>query len=113
MTSILVRTAQHAVLGTVEKVGEESAIDLFKSALPQLEARLTVMQSVASVEDAVLAARQLISSVRVYGSGDLEELLVKLLNKHYSSEQLPNVINTVSVELEASIQEIRSWLQLV
>lgn len=111
MASILTRTAQQAVLDTVEEVGEENAIDLFKNALPQLEARLAVVESVTSIEGAVLAARQLIPSVRIYGSGTLEELLVGLSNKHYSSEQLSDAIKTASIELEASIKEIRNWVQ--
>lgn len=113
MSSILTKTTQQAVLDTVKTIGEENAIHLFRSALPELEARLTVMQSVTRIEDVMLAARQAFSSVKVYGSGNLEELLVNLLNKRYSSQQLPDVINTVCIELETSIKEIRSWLQSI
>ena len=108
----LSRTAQQAILDTAETIGDENTIDLFRNALPQLEARLAVMQSVPSVEGATLAAKQSISSVRVYGSVKLEKMLSKMLNEHYSHEQLPDVINTVCIELETSIKEIRNWLQL-
>lgn len=110
MTGILVRTAQQAIINTAEMIGEKAAIDLFRNALPQLETQLTVMQSATGIESAAVAAEQIVSYIRIYGSGDLEQLLVKLLNKRYSSEQLPAVIRTVSTELKTSVKEIENWL---
>ena len=111
MADISTKTTQQAILDTAKTIGEENAIYLFKSALPQLEARLTMMQSATNVEDAMLAAKQSISPVKVYGSGNLEKLLGNLLNQHYSSEQLPDVISAVCIELKASVEEMRGWLQ--
>ena len=104
------RTAKQAILNTAESIGRESAIDLFKKSLLQLEARLAAMQSVTNVEGATVVARQLLSSVLIYGSRNLGVVLSGLRDGYYSTEQLPDAVNLVCVELKVSIKEVKSWL---
>lgn len=99
-----------AVLHTVESIGKEDAIDIFKKLLPQLEARLAAMQSVTNVEDAAEVARQSISSVLIYGSKNLALVFSELKDGCYSSEQLPDAVNLACVELKSSIKEVKSCL---
>jgi hypothetical protein len=103
-------TAKQAVLNTAASIGRESAIDLFEKSLPQLEARLVAMQSVINIEDAAIVARQLISSVLVYGSRNLTLVLSGLRDGCYSGQQLLDAINLACSELKKSIKEVKVWL---
>lgn len=104
-------TAKQAILNTAESIGRVSAMGLFKKSLPQLEARLAAMESVTSDEDAVVVARQLISSVLFYGSKNLILVLSGLRDGGYAGEQLPDAINLACSELKKSIKEVKAWLR--
>ena len=105
------RTAKQAILDSAERVGRKGANDFFTKVLPHLEARLVLMQSVTSVKEADVAVQQLISSVNIYGSENLELILERLRDGYYSSEQLPDAINAVCIELKISIKVIKDWLK--
>lgn len=104
------RSSRQSILRTVEVIGRKDAIDLYNLALPILETSLKNMQSFTSSEHFITEARQLISSVLIYGSEDLQQLLNGLLNNNYPDLQRSQVINSIRCELRISITEVRYWL---
>ena len=90
--------------------GKKDANEFFAAALPQLESHLTLIRSVTNINEAAVVARQLISSVNIYGSENLELILERLRDGYYSKDQLPNAIKSVCIELKISIKEIKDWL---
>ncbi len=97
------------------RLGTEDTIDLLTFSLPLIVEREQALRSALLLgdrESARLYAHKTLSSVRLYGSERLEQLLLSVQTLKTDETDLTAFQQALSAELELAINAIQSWLAM-
>ena len=103
-----------AISYLVEEIGLKNTIELIELALPSisnLEANFAKSLSAGDIDMAATYAHKALGSVRLYGTKNLEDLLMKIKDKKFTGNKFSRIINEVCVELKLIHITLSNWLK--
>ena len=98
----------------VEEIGLKNTIELIELALPSistLEANFSKSLLSNDIDMAAKYAHKALGSVRLYGTTNLENLLMKIKDKKLAGDKFSQIINEVCVELKLTHITLNNWLK--
>lgn len=103
-----------AISYLVEEIGLKNTIELIELALPSistLEANFAKSLLAGDADMAATYAHKALGSVRLYGTKNLENLLMKIKDKKLTGNKFSRIINEVCVELKLIHITLNNWLK--